>query len=1002
MIMTNMEEKIWQAKAAAWVHDPGEKQLILFRRGHETGNAKRFAALLNVADEKEWQETPDRWASASDRPQFEFKDSNAPQVRFASGGVLKHALCGIEYPIGKIDLSQKDLDSIEDEIFGIAVGLMQQAIGGKAQADTHEERKKALLALWRFLPAARHAPDGYGELWRLLPADSRVPDHAIWTHLDLASALAGAMAGDENGEVALLMVSLGPVQEFIAQARSTSDLWAGSHLLSRLTLAAMEPLLDALGPDAVIFPHLRGLPLVDLWLIEQGLPPEMFDEEEWRRQGTDFNPLFMATLPNLFLAIVPASQVQPLAEAAAESARRFMREQVADKVVEKLLDNFSKKWPEQLGDTSEPFQQLDRQLADFPEVYWAAAPWARKDEDFAAARKRLEDILVVFAEQGKTPGVFDNEGFKALAKEVDATIFKYAPNPGVLYPAAHQAVSRAHGAVKTLRPFGQTREEGYRCSLCGEREWLTLDREQLHWTRRRREINARNGHPTLWTGVKPAWAKKGEHLCGICASKRLWPGLVREMVEQASRKSFSRRFVVSTHVLAMADDLERLVREDPQKIIKAASTHADFANADTAALPRQLMKQLPKDDENRLTELVKRIPAYIDDLRNSEDHQKLESFLQDIGLSDGERYYAVLLMDGDSMGKWLSGDRKFAIPFKAAWHPEVRKKAETLASTDEKVAAYLEAKRPASPARHVSISAALNGFSLDMARVVVEELSNGKLIYAGGDDVLALLSLDDALPAAIALRFLYGGHLPEGIEDLLPEGFSERFQANNGFVRYRYRYRNRDERLYMTMGPRATASAGLVIAHHMTPLSRVLAEVRQAEKQAKNSGRNALAITVMKRAGNVARIAGQWPGFTVSDDWQKVQESEPFEQTFPGLMARLAAMFRSGQLSRRAPYHVFQHLQRLPERKLSGLAPEEWNAMLKSMLVYQFKRQAESGNEEAKRLAGSLAADIADWGCREQHERPLHTLREFLGAAEFFGRRGREEDAGADKREDAA
>ena len=58
----------------------------------------------------------------------------------------------------------------------------------------------------------------------LLPADTRVPDHTIWQHLDLTAAFATALQAGE-GNPALLTVSFGPVQEFIAQARTTSDLW---------------------------------------------------------------------------------------------------------------------------------------------------------------------------------------------------------------------------------------------------------------------------------------------------------------------------------------------------------------------------------------------------------------------------------------------------------------------------------------------------------------------------------------------------------------------------------------------------------------------------------------------------------------------------------------------------------------------------------------------------------------------------------------------------------
>ena len=105
----------------------------------------------------------------------------------------------------------------------------------------------------------------------------RVPDHSIWDHLDLTSAFAGAFAADPDGDAALLALSIGPVQGFIASARTTSDLWAGSHLLARLAWEAMKPVCEALGPDAILFPRLRGVPQVDLWLRdEMNLPAELF------------------------------------------------------------------------------------------------------------------------------------------------------------------------------------------------------------------------------------------------------------------------------------------------------------------------------------------------------------------------------------------------------------------------------------------------------------------------------------------------------------------------------------------------------------------------------------------------------------------------------------------------------------------------------------------------------------------------------------------------------
>jgi CRISPR-associated protein Cmr2 len=122
----------------------------------------------------------------------------------------------------------------------------------------------------------------------------------------------------------LLAVSIGPVQDFIAAARSTSDLWAGSHLLARLAWEAMRVICEELGPDAILFPRLRGVPQVDLWLAgEAGLPAAWFDGCEWRRRKTDANPLFVAALPNRFTALVPASKARELAAAIERRVRDY-------------------------------------------------------------------------------------------------------------------------------------------------------------------------------------------------------------------------------------------------------------------------------------------------------------------------------------------------------------------------------------------------------------------------------------------------------------------------------------------------------------------------------------------------------------------------------------------------------------------------------------------------------------------------------------------------------
>ena len=43
----------------------------------------------------------------------------------------------------------------------------------------------------------------------------------------------------------LLQVSFGPVQGFIASARRSRDLWAGSYILSKIARAAADSLIEA-------------------------------------------------------------------------------------------------------------------------------------------------------------------------------------------------------------------------------------------------------------------------------------------------------------------------------------------------------------------------------------------------------------------------------------------------------------------------------------------------------------------------------------------------------------------------------------------------------------------------------------------------------------------------------------------------------------------------------------------------------------------------------------
>ncbi len=149
-------------------------------------------------------------------------------------------------------------------------------------------------------------------------------------------------------------------------------------------------------------------------------------------------------------------------------------------------------------------------------------------------------------------------------------------------------------------------------------------------------------------------------------------------------------------------------------------------------------------------------------------------------LAAPSEFYALLLMDGDSVGKLL-GD-----------HPES------------------------------GVAAALAQFASGVGEAV--QAANGHLVYAGGDDLLALLSVKDALTAAIALR---GTYLKAFKEAGIPD---------------------------------ATTSAALIFAHFHVPLRQVLREAhKQLEDVAKDgNGRDSLAICVLSQSGVLRQWVSAW------------------------------------------------------------------------------------------------------------------------------------------------
>ncbi len=199
---------------------------------------------------------------------------------------------------------------------------------------------------------------------------------------------------------------------------------------------------------------------------------------------------------------------------------------------------------------------------------------------------------------------------------------------------------------------------------------------------------------------------------------------------------------------------------------------------------------------------------------------------------------------------------------------------------------------------HQRLSRVLSEFASTVPELV--EKSDGVLIYSGGDDVLAYLPLHTVLSFARQIEFAFKEKL-------------QSFKAENGTS--------------------PTLSIGIVVTHHLEPLSDALELARKAEKEAKSvPGKNGLAIIVSKRSGADRTI----------------------KDRFAALIERLETLVRfSGTDAISAG--VAYELQNL-DRDLSGTIPPDGLAREALRII---RRKRESGG--AKDIQPEIQQAFKDW-----------------------------------------
>jgi CRISPR-associated protein Cmr2 len=170
----------------------------------------------------------------------------------------------------------------------------------------------------------------------------------------------------------LVLFTIGPVQDFIAQARRTRDLWQGSHLLSELSRAAARALVDR--GAQLVFPALAA--------GDPELAPCLAP-----LRSTDEPPLNIA---NRLLAELPEGDPAAVMRDVREAVMGCWRDDIAGlvkRVCTRLLaDGVDAVWAEQI----DSFLEIAAAWAPLPDGSYASA--RRELDRMIAARKHLRDF----------------------------------------------------------------------------------------------------------------------------------------------------------------------------------------------------------------------------------------------------------------------------------------------------------------------------------------------------------------------------------------------------------------------------------------------------------------------------------------------------------------------------------------------------------------------------------------------------------------------------------
>ena len=873
-----MDEDLAHRKLVAFLHDPPEKPYDYGPVHHE--RAKQYLATILGQDLGVLEQggvlkrEPDWEAAAADR--FPFPDGkklNQAGLRSLSGGLAyKHPFTG------KTVLEEAKFPQ-EDQAWEAINSVLPNF-----EDATNADRFWALWRLWRQYVMEKNWPLGY------LPADTRIPDGTIWHHMAVVSGFESTRSNWEAScQPAFFLLQIGPVQEFIAQARTTRDLWSGSYLLSWMIAKVAYELAERYGPDTVIYPSLWGQPLYD-WLNRERLQQlsygrrnswEALKLDEKEKQGLVTVPNF----PNKILALVPQDfcPKELLEKIFSYDQKDSEWRKICDACWEFLNANGL------LSPNDQEKKRLwESQCKKFWQRSWQVWPW----QDVPTTLNLWKQLPRSDTDQSPDLELGREIARKIPEDHLDHRLYRNGElSKGWAWSAHYELLSHRLDARRQTREFDAWEgTDGFPKDALSGKEEAILDRDWMSKAQAHQEL-------------KDLFRKKEELLGAPNAIKRVWHKAYLQ--EQAKLDQARESFKSVPAVAATAWVNKVLKKELTQSALKEKleefrkrlhELHLPLTR--WASSDCELEEWLKKVDlscfyESCIREEWEELPE------GKKEKGKLESTLSalrklfQVKTANGKElgapsaYYAILYFDGDSIGQWVRGSK--APKIKDLISEAARNYFENpkyFGLLQERLRSWLDSPRPVSPSYHLQLSEALANFALHAVRPIVEKAHHGQLIFAGGDDVLAMLPAEEALACALGLCLAFQGksqELAKAYRDFFVSQLQDGRQVPEGLLC------PREGGWPLLVLGQATASVGVCIGHIREALQDTVEESRTALQRAKREyDRNAIALTLFKRSGEILSWGVRFDSCAFKLRESFLRHLEPEDQTQPCISQRFA------------------------------------------------------------------------------------------------------------------